>query len=86
MLIKMCEPVRLRKMGFSTKFPRKIACVQTSSLRIGLMKPSTMMEILALKSHLGHKRNGIDIAEMIEINEDNAHVQHGHKDHVVKIK
>ena len=50
------------------------------------MKPSTIMEILSLKLHVGHKRQGSKIAEMIEIDEDNAHVQHGYKDHVIKIK
>ena len=50
------------------------------------MKPSATMIILALKLHVGHKRQGSKIAEMIEINQDNAHVQHGHKDHMIKIK
>ena len=50
------------------------------------MKPSTIIAVLALKLHVGLKRHESKIVEMIEINEDNAHVQHGHKDHVIKIK
>ena len=38
------------------------------------MKPSTIMIILALKLHVGHKIHGSKIAEMIDVNEDNAHV------------
>ena len=48
-LMKMHEPVMLRKMGFSVNFPRKIVHAQKSALGIGLMKPSTIMAILALK-------------------------------------
>ena len=44
------------------------------------------MAILALELHVDHKRHGSKIVEMIEINEDNAHVQCGHKCCVVKIK
>ena len=40
------------------------------------MKPSTIIAVLALKLHVGHNRYGSKITEMIEINEDNAHLQH----------
>ena len=83
-LMKMREVVTLRKMGFSMKFPRKIAHAQKLSLRIGLMKPSTTMEILALKLYVGHKTHGNKILAMMEINENNAHTQNGFKDHVAK--
>ena len=49
------------------------------------MKSSTPMAILALKLGLGHKKHWSKIAEMIEINKDDAYIQHWHKDHVVKI-
>ena len=62
MLMKIHELVTLRMMGFSVKSPRKIVHVQKSSLGIELMKPSTTMAILALKLHVGHKRQGIKIA------------------------
>ena len=77
-LMKMHEPVMLRKMEFSMKFLRKIVHAQKSSLVIGLMKPSTIIAIFALKLCVGHKRHVSKTAEMIEINENNAHVQHGH--------
>ena len=82
----MNELVMLRKMGFSVNFPRKIVHAQKSALGIGLMKPTTTMAILALKLCVGHKRKGSKIAEMTEINEENAHAQHGYEDHVTKIK
>ena len=72
-LMKMHEPVTLRKMGFSVKFLRKIVHAQKSSLGIGLMKPSTTMTIVALKLHVGRKRKGSKISKMIDINEDIAH-------------
>ena len=50
------------------------------------MRPSTIMTILALKLHVGYEMHGSEIAEMINVNEDNAHVQHRHKCHVIKIK
>ena len=50
------------------------------------MKLSTIMKISVLKLHVGHKRHGSKIVEMIEMNENNVNVQHGCKDHEIKIK
>ena len=45
-----------------------------SSLGIVLMKPSAIIAILVLKLNVDHKRNGSNIVEMIEMNEDHAHM------------
>ena len=84
--MKIHEPVVLRTIRFSIKFARKIAHAQKSSLGIGLMKISATIEILALKSHVGNKRHGSKVADIIEINEIDARMQHGYMDYVVKIK
>ena len=44
------------------------------------------MATLPLKLCVGHKRQGSMIVEMIEIHEENAHMQYGYKEHVTKIK
>ena len=54
------------------KFPRKVVCARKSSLGIGLLAPSTIINALNLKLHLGCKRASSQVAEMIKINKDNA--------------
>lgn len=67
--MKTYEPVILKKRGPSKKFPRKALHARKSVLGVGLMKPSTMIEIIALILCIGHKRLGTKIGKKISVNE-----------------
>jgi len=47
-LIKLSEPVLLRKLKLSQKFLREMLFARKAALGIGLMKPSTMIAVLGL--------------------------------------
>ena len=86
MLKKTCEPVLLKKMGLSVKFPQKILCARKSALGIGLLSPATIIDALALKLCLGHKRINDEVAKVIGVIEDKAATQHGHAQHLLQMK
>ena len=46
----------LQKIGLSIKFLRKIVYTRKTALGIGLIAPRTIVDTLALKLYLGHKR------------------------------
>ena len=76
--MKISEPVLLKKLGLSEKFPRKILYTRKSALRVGLLKPSTIITILILKLYLGYMRKDDRIAWIIKINEENTHIQYSY--------
>ena len=48
-LMKICEPVLLKKLGLSDKFPREMLYARKLALGVGLMKPSIIVYILAFQ-------------------------------------
>jgi len=82
----MTESMLLRKLGLSEKFPRNISYAQKSQLGVGIMKPSTIITMLALKLYLGHKRQGDTISRKITINEKSASFQYGYGKDIMNIK
>ena len=60
--MNISEPVLLKKLGLSEKFPREILYARKSALGVGLLKPSTIITILTLKLYLEHMRNDDRIA------------------------
>lgn len=48
------------------------------------MKPVTIVNILILKLHVGHKRFNDRIAKIIGLNEEEATYQNGYNEHVCK--
>ena len=83
-LIKISEPILLKKMGLSINFPRKLLYARKSALGVGLIKPSTMILILSMRLYAGHVRAGDRISNIIRINEENAMFQNGYSSNVLK--
>ena len=54
-LIWIYELTLLQKLGLSIKFSRSVLYIRKSVVGIGIIKPSTIIDILALKLYIGHK-------------------------------
>ena len=76
-LRKIYEAPILLKLGFSKNFPRTILCTRRSALRIGLMMPQTIIEILKLKLCIGNKRKKWNAYEAVKAQEDIIRVEAG---------
>ena len=72
-LMKIYKLIILKKLGFSIKFPCNVLYTRKSALGIGIIKPSTAIEILAPKQYIGHKRMKTNLALTIDINKENAY-------------
>ena len=75
-LKRIYEPVLLKKLGLSENFPRSVLYSRKTALGVGLLAPRTIIDALALKLYLGHKRANDRIAKVTQINEDNARIQY----------
>ena len=83
-LMRIYEPIILKKIGLGEKFPRLCLYSRRSALGIGLLKPTTILAILALKLYVGHKRLNTKISRMITINEQMQHLQNGYNIHPIE--
>ena len=77
------EPIILKKLGLSERFPKKILYTRKTTLGIGIMKPLAILVILALKLYIGYNRLDISIAKIIRINKEIAQIQYGCINHSV---
>ena len=84
-LKKIYEPVILKKMGLSEKFPRSALYSRKTALGVGLMAPNTIMNALALKLYLGHNRSNSALSKVIKINEENARLFYGCSGHILDV-
>ena len=80
----MSEKVILRKLGLSEWFPRDVLYSRKTALGVGIMKPSTIIDILVLKLYVGHKWLNNRIAKIIRINEEEVSYQNGFNENVIK--
>jgi len=64
-LIKIYEPTILQKLRLSKNFPSRILYARKSTLGIGIMKLSTIVDTLALKLYIGYKRQSSRISILI---------------------
>ena len=85
-LKKIYEPVILRKMGLSEKFPRSVLYLRKSALGVELMSPDTIVSSLALKLYAGHNRYKSELSKIIRINEENARLYYGYSSSVLNTK
>ena len=85
-LKKIYEPVILRKMGLSEKFPRSVLYSRKSALGVGLMSPDTIISSLALKLYTGHNRYKSELSKIIRINEENARFYYGYSSSILNTK
>jgi len=83
-LRKIYEPVILRKLQLSEKFPRNVLYMRNGALGIGLLKPKTIVDSLSLKLYVGHQRARTRISNMIQINEDNARLSYGYANSILE--
>ena len=51
-LKRTCEEPTLMKLDLSNKFPRAALCSRKSALGVGLMEPSTIIDVLKLNGLL----------------------------------
>ena len=77
-LKKIYEPIILKKLGLSENFPFSVLYSRKTVLRVGLLAPRTIIDELAMKLYLGHRRADDRISNIIQIIEDNARVQYGY--------
>ena len=77
-LLQICERPIIKKLGLSEKFPRELLYSRKLALGIGLLKPSTIIAILATKLYIGHMRKNDRIANIIKINKAQAEWEYGY--------
>ena len=85
-LKQIYEPVILRKMNLSEKFPRSVLYSRKTALGIELMAPKTIIGVLLLKIYLGNQRLNQKVAKIIQINEDNARLSRGYSKSILDMK
>ena len=71
-------------MKLSEKFPWSFLYLRQTALGIGLMKPRTIIAILALKLYVGHKRLDTKVSRMISVNEQIQYMQSGYSIHPIQ--
>ena len=81
----MCEKTILRKLGLSEKFLREVLHSRKTAMEIGLLKPSTIIAIVAMKLCIGYKRTNNRIENMIQINKEHAEWQYRFNNNILKV-
>ena len=84
-MIRIYEPTILQKLGLSQKFSHKILYTRKSALGIGILKPSTIVDTLAIKLYIGHKQQKSRIAALIQVNKEEATIQYSIYNHPITI-
>ena len=49
-----------------------------------MLAPRTIVDVLALKLHVGHQRADSKVAKMIQMNEENTRISYGHSASVIE--
>ena len=84
-LKKIYEPVILRKLGLSENFPRSVLYSRKTALGVGLLAPTTIIDVLAMKLYLRYQRAKDRTSVQIQIIKDNACVQYGYSKSIIEI-
>jgi len=84
-IMKAYEATMLNKLGLSQKFPKELIYSRREALGVGLLKPSTIIAILATKQYFGHKRMRGRISNIININEEKAALEYGYSSNITEI-
>ena len=58
------------KLGLSRKFPRLVLYSRKSALSLGIMKPSTIIDMLKAKQYIGHRRMNSIAQESIKLHQE----------------
>jgi hypothetical protein len=83
--MKIHKSILLSKLGHSKKFPRRILYVRKLALGIGIMRPNTIIDILALKLYFRHKCVETRISNLIQLIEDMTTVENGYNKNIMTI-
>ena len=73
----MHEFPMIRKLGLGDMFPRKLWCVQKTSLGVGLIATNAVIDMLATKLWVGNKRLQGELSNVIEVHEENSFIDRG---------
>ena len=84
--MKLSENTLLKKLKLSEKFPRDMLYAKKSALGVGLMKPSTILAVLALQLYVGHQRMQDPTSIMIQLIIDNESIQLGYTDNIMNVE
>ena len=84
-MMKTHKSTLINKLGCSKKFLRRILCARKSALGIGIMRPNTIADMLALKLYFRHKRVETRIGNLIQIIEDIATVESEYNKNIMTI-
>ena len=76
----------LRKVELSEKFPRVVLYSRKAVLGLGLMKLSTIIETLVLKQYFSYQQSSIELAILIQTNNEMIHIEKGFNSYPTKIK
>ena len=76
-LRRIYEEPLLLKLGLSRKFPRDVLYSRKSALGVGIMKPSTIIDILKAKLYLGNVRRKDVTYAAIKLQEEYLKVKAG---------
>ena len=69
-LKRIYEAILLSKLRFRKKFPRTALYSRKCALGIGLMTPSTIIDILKLKMHVGNKQKKRNVVDAVSAQEN----------------
>ena len=76
-LRKLYETTIAKKLRLGSNFPRAAMHSRKSAVGIGLVKPKTVIAILACKLHVGNVRAKTKIGKIIRMQEESLMIEHG---------
>ena len=77
------ENIILKKFGLSEKFPHEVLYMRKSALGLGLIKPSTAIELQALKLYIEHYQIKTNLTKLNRINDELQMIKEGYSKHLV---
>ena len=84
-LVKIYESTLLSKLEYSKKFLQRVLYTRKSPLGIGIMRPETIVDTLALKLYFGYKRAETRIGNLIQVIEDIALIESGCNRNILEV-
>ena len=77
------ENTILNKFGLSEKFLHEVLYMRKSALGLGLIKPSTVIELQVLKLYVGYYRSKTKLAKLNRINDELQMIEEGYSKYSV---
>ena len=60
----------VQKLSLGINFPRRLLYVRKDALGVGLMEPQIVIDLLAIKLHVGNKRREQELGGITDVHED----------------